>query len=62
MDLAEFAEKYIKENNLKLLPHHKNMLKAMEAGKMIYYPPRSIGVSVLQEVLRAYYQYLNENE
>lgn len=62
MDLVEFVENYVKENNLKLLPHHKSMLKAIEAGKMTYYHGRSNGKSVLQEVLKAYYEHLEDSQ
>lgn len=62
MSITEFVEAYAKENKLKLLPHHKSMLKAMEAGKMTYYHGRTNGKSVLVDALQAYYKYIETGE
>lgn len=57
MELKEFIEKYVKENNLKLLPHQKEMIKAMEQGKMYYTGGRSNNKTPLAEAVDAYYQW-----
>lgn len=61
MELKEFVEKYVKENGLKLLPHHKGMLKAMEQGKMYYYATgRGSNKTVLAEAIDAYHEWRRE--
>lgn len=63
MTVTEFVENYVKENDLKLLPHHKSMLKAIEVGKMTYrYSGKSNGKSVLADALQAYSEYIKTGE
>lgn len=62
MNIGEFVENYVKEKGLKLSTHQKGMIKAIEDGKMMYYPGRVTGKSVLAEAVNAYLKYKEENK
>jgi len=54
MSLVEFVENYLKEHNLKLLSHQKDILKSITEGKMVYTVGSRSGKSILAEAIKAY--------
>lgn len=54
-DLQKFVDNYLKENNIKLETHQKNMLKNIVSGKMIYTTSSTEPQkSILLEIIRLY--------
>jgi len=53
--LQKFTDNYIKENNVKLETHQKNMLKNIVSGKMVYATSsKEPQKSILLEIIRLY--------
>jgi len=54
-ELKEFVDRYLKENDIKLETHQKNMLKNIVSGKMLYTTSsKEPQKSVLLEIIRLY--------